>query len=203
MNEVVQKTKPIPKIINSMTDLMTPHYREEKAIAVAATLLHLSGGKGDKYWLNKLMYYIERQSLVKSGQPLYFDVLCSVPWGPIVSNVNDGIDSAATSAGSPWAKYFSLENKTVTLKSAPDYSCLSEFEEIIIRETYEKFRDWDFNRLHTYFSSLPEYKETKSREDINYSDILIGEGFAPEDIQEALKEISYLGFLETVLHCTH
>ena len=184
-----------------MTDQMVPHYREEKAIAIAAMFLNLSGGVCDKYWLNKVMYYVERQSLVKSGQPLYFDKLYSIPWGPVVSIVKDGIDSAKPDSGSPWSAYFILKNNKIYLKADPSYSCLSEFDEDLIREVFAQFKGWDFNRLQAYFHNLPEYKETNSRVDINYEDILEAEGFNKEDIQETLQEISYLSFLETSLHC--
>jgi len=50
-------------------------FREKTAIAVVSKLIKLSGGQCDARWLKKVMYYIERESLVKSGQPMFFDKL--------------------------------------------------------------------------------------------------------------------------------
>jgi hypothetical protein len=184
-------------------ELKTPRYNEEKAVAAASMLLRLSGGHCDKYWLNKVMYYIERQSLVESGQPLFFDRLYSAPYGPIVSAVNDGIDLAAYPVESRWNRHFRLEGKIVSLIKEADYSILSPFEEDLIKESFDKFKGWSFDRLKKYFHSLPENKETDSREDINYSEILKAEGFDQESIKEALDEISYLTVIESVLHCAN
>jgi hypothetical protein len=184
-----------------MTDLKIPRFKEEKAIAVAAMLLELSGGKCDKYWLNKVMYYIERQSLIGSGQPVFFDNLFSIPYGPIVSQVNDSIDLVAYPVDSIWNKHLSLQGNDVILLSGADYSALSPFEENLIHEAFEKFKGWSFSRLSRFFHSLPEYKETKSRIKINYDEILKAEGYSQEEVDAALEEISYLGYLEGTLRC--
>ena len=68
-----------------MTKKYLPSFNEEKAIAVASFLLNLSNNTSDKYWFNKVMYYIERQSLIKTGQPMFNDSLFSIKYGPIVS----------------------------------------------------------------------------------------------------------------------
>jgi len=49
----------------------------------------MKGGEADRYWLCKVMYFIERRSLIESGQPMFFGKLFSLPYGPIVSEVND------------------------------------------------------------------------------------------------------------------
>ena len=178
-----------------------PRFREEKAVAVAAMLVHLSGGNCDKYWLNKLMYYIERQSLVKSGQPIFFDRLYSIRYGPIVSAIMDGIDSVEYPVENLWAKHFSLEGTRVSLKKEADSSILSPFEERLIEESFQKFKGWGFARLLSFFHSLPENKDTNSREDIEYDEILRVEGVDPEVIQNTLEEISYLNYLESIVNC--
>jgi hypothetical protein len=173
-----------------------PEFNELKAVTVAARLIQLSGGKCDKYWLNKLMYYVERQSLVLSGQPIFFDELFSIPLGPIVSSVNDGIDSSSYPVESLWSKHLDLQGNTVFLKSEPDFSELSWFEEKIIKDAFQKFKNYDFSKLKKYFHGLPEHKETKSREEITYEEILSNEGLDKESIEEVMNEISYLSFFK-------
>lgn len=182
---------------------MIPRYRykEEKALAVASKLLELSGNQCDKYWLNKLMYYIERQCIIKGGKPVFFDRLFSIPYGPIASAVNDSIDLTAYDVKSPWREHFALDGKRVRLKKAADYSVLSPFEISLIEEAHKKFKGWSFNQVHDFFSKLPENKDTNSREEIEIDDILIGEGFDPVSIEEIINEISYFETLEETLHC--
>ncbi|MBQ6503184.1 MAG: DUF4065 domain-containing protein [Flexilinea sp.] len=69
-------------------------FRTGKAIAALTYLLELSGGKQDKYWLNMVMYYVERESILRYGDPMFYDDLFSMPYGPVASTVSDGIDSA-------------------------------------------------------------------------------------------------------------
>ena len=178
-------------------------FNEEKAIAVAAYLVNLQGKSSDKYWLAKVMYFVEREALIKNGQPMFFDQLYSVPYGPIASAVNDGIDLCSYPADSKWNQYFSLSNNTVMLIKDPDYSTLSLFEKKLIENTFQKFKGWSFNALHDYFRKLPEYKQTNSRMPIEYDEILSAAGFDPETIKETLEEISYINCLEGTLHCAN
>ena len=178
-----------------------PKYREDKAIAVVSKLLKLAGGQCDKYWVNKVMYYIERESLIKSGQPMFFDTLYSLKFGPIVSATKDGIDFAEYPTDTSWGTHFRLEGNTIHLVTESDYSELSPFEENIIEKAYENFKGYDFTQLHEYFGKLPENKETTSREPIAYEDILKAEGYKQEEIEETLAELSYLSFLEGALNC--
>ncbi len=184
-----------------MTNSNLPDFREDKAIAVAATFLKLNDGSCDKYWLNKVMYYVERQSLVKSGQPVFFDRLFSAPHGPIVSAVNDGIDLSFYPVDSGWSQYFKLEGNTVLIKEMPDITVLSPFEDELITRIAKQFKGWGFKKMRQYFHNLPENKETTSREDIDYAEILGVEGFDAETIKTILDELSHLKEVESLLNC--
>jgi len=184
-----------------MTKNNLPKFKEEKAIAVASFLLKLSNNTCDKYWLNKVMYYIERQSLVLTGQPMFNDSLFSIQYGPILSIVNDSIDNTAYPFDNEWNKHFSLEGHTIRLKKEASYDSLSEFEEKLIREIHKKFEGWDFNRMNDFFHHLPEYKNTTSRVDIEYDEILKKEGIDEESIQDALETISYFNNLKNSINC--
>jgi len=184
-----------------MSEKGIPQFKEEKAIVVTSYLLKLSGGQCDKYWLNKVLYFIERESLIRSGQPIFFDKLYSAPYGPIVSAINESINSTAYPENSKWCNHFSLNGNYVTQLSEADYSLLSPFEENLIKESYEKFLGWGFSKLKKYFHDLPENTETTSRIPINYEDILKAEGYSNQDIEDTLEELSYLYFLESKLNC--
>ena len=186
-----------------MAGEMRPRFREDKAIAAAAELIMLSEGQCDKYWLNKIMYYIERISLVDSGQPVFFDTLFSVKFGPIVSAINDGIDASAYPYDSPWSKYFHLSGNSVSLKESPDTSILSPYEEELISAAFEKFKGQNFSQLRNYFHKLPEFQNTETREEIHYRDIFSTEGLSEHEIQETVNEISYLASIEKIGMSSH
>lgn len=186
-----------------MPERSFPIFNEEKAIAVASYLINLQGKVSDKYWFAKVMYYIERESLIKNGQPIFFDQLYSIPFGPIVSSINDSIELCSYPTESKWHQFFSLSNNTITLLKEADYSILSPFERNLIETSYQKFKGWGFAALHDFFKRLPEYRLTKSRITINYDEILGSEGYDPETIEETLQEISYINSLESALHCAN
>lgn len=181
----------------SETDfLQKPAFREEKAAAAASIFVKLCGGSCDKYWLNKVMYYVERQSLVDTGQPMYFDALFSIRYGPIVSAVSDGIDNAAYAYNTPWNRLFTVQGNDVILNSEADTSLLSDYEIDLIQKTTNAFQGWTFNRLKDFFHNLPEHTNTESRIPISYEAILLAEGYAPEQVQGVMNELTYLSELE-------
>ncbi len=184
-----------------MTKNYLPNFKEEKAIAAVSLLLNLSKNKCDKYWLNKVMYYLERQSLVLTGQPMFNDSLFSVKYGPIVSAINDAIDNTAYPFENEWSKHFSLEDNTIRLLHESSYDSLSDSEEMLIKDAYKKFGGWGFTQLKEYFHNLPEHKETTSRIDIEYIEILRSSGVDEESIQDALETIDYFNLLETTIDC--
>ncbi len=184
-----------------MTRNYLPNFKEEKAIEAVSLLLSLSNNACDKYWLNKVMYYVERQSLILSGQPMFNDSLFSIKYGPILSTVNDAIDNIAYPFDNEWNRHFTLEGNTIKLIQESGYDSLSEFEEKIIKNAYAQFKGWDFKRLRAFFHNLPEHKETASRVDIEYSDILKSSNIDEESIKDSLETITYFKGLENSLHC--
>ena len=120
---------------------MNNRFQEDKAIAALTYLMTLSNNISDKYWLNKVMYYIERESILQYGEPMFHDDLYSMRYGPVVSSVNDGIDSTDSrfKAENKWKNYILLEDKTNTvfLIAPGDFSLLSDSEIEIITEAYD------------------------------------------------------------------
>jgi len=184
-----------------MIQNVIPKYKEDKAIAAVSLLLRHSKGQCDKYWLNKVMYYIERESLIQTGQPMFFDKLYSLKYGPIVSAIKDSIEQTEYPIDQTWSEFIRVSGKKVRLVKEVDISSLSEFEEEIIVDAYNKFKGWTFKRLKEFFHSLPENKDTNSREPIDYEEILRSVKASDEQIKEAISEIKYLALLEDTLSC--
>lgn len=178
-------------------------FRTDKAIAALTYLLDLSHGKNDKYWLNKVMYYIERESILRFGEPMFFDDLYSMPLGPVSSSVNNGIDSSDQNKpiNTLWKEHICLKeyegSHDVFLVYPGDYSLLSESDTELIEEAYNKFKNYNFFDIMNYFhNEIPEYEETKwndpqRKKPITYKTILIKNGYTDEEAEEIVNEIVY------------
>ena len=171
-------------------------YNEKKALQVLSGFVRLAGGKIDKYLAVKLMYLFEREMLLQTGTPSLFGRLCSIPFGPIVSEINTAVDSADISAlpnpENIWQHYFTLKGYDLASKiDDPGDDLLSEFESELIFELFSNFNNYSFDQLKKYTHSLPEHTETESYVNISYSDFFIKNGFSPEETKQLLNEINY------------
>ena len=178
------------------------YYNENRAVQAAAIFAKLEGGTIDKYKLAKLMYYLERETIVRTGQPLFHDELFSAPYGPIASGVNHGIDAIVPPKSSnrdygkgqhpAWEEHFTRKDKTsLHCTSDPGTDELSVSDINLINEIQQKFKNWDFNDLKNFFHDLPEYEETDTKMPIHFTDILRVEGASEEEIKELKAEYYY------------
>ena len=182
--------------------MMQKAYNDSRAVQVAAVFTKLEGGKIDKYKLCKLMYYIERQSILTTGQPLFHSGLFSIKLGPIASEVNDRINAVVPSEKfrflynedeySRWVNHFkSANSKELRLTSDPGDDELSESNIDLITEISVKFRNYSYSQLVEFFHHLPEHTITDSRIPIPFEKILEEEGFCEDEIQEIQEEYRY------------
>lgn len=167
-------------------------YDSEKALAVLTYILRLLGDRGDKHQLIKMMYWIERISIIETGFPVFFDQVYSLPYGPILSQTLDNINSS-NSETSPWYGFIRTDGRmNVILVKEGDFDELSEYDETKIKETVEKFKDTCFSDRTDFFHALPEYTKvsTGERADISYRVILEkGAEYSTADADFALLEI--------------
>ena len=178
------------------------YYNENRAVQAAAIFAKLEGGTIDKYKLAKLMYYLERETIVRTGQPLFHDALFSAPYVPVASGVNHGIDAIVPPKISnrdfekgehpAWENNFTRKGETSLLRTAdPGSEELSESDINLINEIQQKFKNWDFNELKNFFHDLPEYVETDAKIPIHFTEILRAEGASEEEIKELKAEYYY------------
>jgi len=182
---------------------MTNYYfNEKRAAQAAAVFARLEGGTIDKYKLAKLMYYLERETIIRTGQPLFHADLCSIPRGPVASEVNDGIDAIIPKTNRSrnyeqgrhpaWEDHFIRKGKqALHHTSDPGDDELSIADINLINEIHEKFKNWTFDELSDFFHSLPEYEETDSSLPIHFTTILRVTGASEEEIEELKEEYDY------------
>ena len=177
-------------------------FNEKRAAQAAAYFAKLHRGKINKYYLCKMLYYLERETIIRTGQPLFFDELYSAPKGPIASEINHGIDSIIKPTTAEknfqkgkhplWEDHFNeAKNFNLHLIDDPGDDELSLYNIEMIKEIFNQFIRFTWEELEDYFHNLPEYTKTESSIPISYEDILRGQDFSAEEIDDIISEINY------------
>jgi hypothetical protein len=184
------------------------NFNEKRAVQAAVIFAKQAGNTIDKYKLSKMMYYLERQNIIITGQPLFFDNLYSAPLGPVASEVNHGIDTVVPPKQENynreeinqinWEEFFKKTGKhKLTIVKDPGDDELSKYTITLIEEIHEKFKNFSWKKMQIFFHNLPEYKKTESRIPITYADILRAENFSELEIEAIESEINYYSQLTT------
>jgi uncharacterized phage-associated protein len=181
---------------------MHPQFREAKTAQAAGLLLTLRGGRMSYMKLVKLLYLADREALIRWGRPITFDRYVSMDRGPVLSRTFDllseggrpGEQSAWERCISPPAHY------DVSLRVDCGTDQLSEAEEAVLREVFERFgrrTRWD---LVDYVHTLPEWTDPHgSAIPITYRDILAGAGKTEIEIAQVENELEELALLDAIL----
>lgn len=181
---------------------MNKRYNDQRAVQAAAIFAKLEGGTIDKYKLCKLMYYLERQTILATGQPLFHGELYSIKLGPVASEVNDGINVVVPSKTfrrlydddqySGWLNHFQkVSNYRLRLITNPGEDELSEADIDLINEISAKFAGYGYKQLVDFFDNLPEHTKTDSSIPISFEQILRVEGVPEQEIEELREEYYY------------
>jgi len=177
---------------------MFPRFDEKKTTQIAGLLLKMRGTRRMHYLkLLKLMYLIDRASLLRWGWSMTGDKYVSMEHGLVLSNTLNLITQERFGK-SYWKDYVSapLGDYEVELKQETRDDELSRAEIELIEEIY---RDWGYKnrwKLRDYTHELPEYIETKSSIPVPYESVMKYEKMSDEQVDEILTELHGLGALE-------
>jgi uncharacterized phage-associated protein len=142
---------------------MKSRFDQAKTAQLAAALLHLRGGRMHYMKLIKLMYLVDRAALIKWGQPLTYDNYVSMPHGPVLSATLDLINEGPDGE-SPWHQLIerSTDPYSVRLKARSSSDKLSENEQALIREIFDKYGHMNRYKLRDLLHEvLPEWQDPK------------------------------------------
>ena len=143
-------------------------FNEEKATQAALYLLSKSNGNMESIRLIKLLYLADKKALLDSGRSITTDKFVSMKYGPVVSQVYDHIKNPDNGY---WSQHIQVSNEAdVKIIKDTELLKLSPYEESILDEVYEEFKDietWGKNGLIEYTHSLPEWD--KKAEELNTS----------------------------------
>src|SRR6266498_4606701 len=110
---------------------MVLRFNEKRAVEAAARLLKLRGGRMSYLKLIKMLYFLDREALLKWGRPVTTDRYVSMDNGPVVSRIYDLIREEPAPGTDPiWRHYISAPQEwEVVLLAEPETDELSHVEE--------------------------------------------------------------------------
>jgi uncharacterized phage-associated protein len=181
---------------------MVLRFNERRATEAAARFLTLRGKRMSYLKLIKLLYFLDREALLRWGRPVTTDRYVSMDNGPVVSRIYELIrEEPAPGADSIWRQYISLDQGwEVVLIAQPEPAELSRAEEALIDEIYAKLGRmgrWELVRLS---HDLPEWQDPNgSSIPIQYSDILRPGNKTETEIAVVESELESLAATEAML----
>ena len=182
---------------------MNFRFDARKATQAAAAFVKREGGELSILKLVKLIYLLDRLSLLRRGVPVLGGDYFSMKNGPVTSEALDLIN-AGTLDGFPtdWAEYFSdRADHQVALQGDPGDDRLSESELVMIGEIYtEHGRKNAFELAEWCHRNCPEWRPvTQGRHEIRVEDILEAGGRRREYIERVVAEAAELRQLDAML----
>ena len=181
---------------------MVLRFNERRATEAAARFLKLRGGRMSYLKLIKMLYFLDREALLRWGRPVTTDRYVSMGNGPVVSRIYDLIrEEPAPGTESIWRSYISApQGWEVALLAEPEPSELSRAEEALIDEiyaTYGKMTRWDLVRVS---HELPEWQDPNgSAIPIQYRDILRAGNKTENEVAAVEAELESLAATEAML----
>ena len=178
-------------------------YKEEKSAQIAAFFVEREGGKIPHLKLIKLMYIADRMSMEKTGFPMTYDRMKSLPHGPILDQTLNFIDSKPTPMPESWAKFLEKECRhTLTLHEEMEFSSLSLNDIDILNDVYDTYghlgkyalRDLTHDPLH-----FPEWRDPNgSSLPIHYEDIFLAVGDSNELASAKAEQIRTIEAIDNI-----
>lgn len=172
-------------------------YEDRKTAQAASVLLHANGGRMNYMKLLKLLYLADRQSLIDTGYTISGDTLVSMDRGPVLSKTYELINWG--DAESEWKKYISdPDHYEVRAICESEYGALSDYEEELLLNVFEQFRDFSQWDLVNYTHELPEWTDPRgSSRPIDARVILREAGKSDEEIEAVASIVEELRILKT------
>lgn len=146
--------------------------------------------------LIKLLYLADREALARWGRSITTDSYVSMKHGPVLSQLLDLITEGPNPVAGDtfWSRHITEpEHFEVSLKSDPSGDLLSEAEDELLDEIFQKFGRFSRWQLVDFVHTLPEWKDPNgSAFPIPVADILKAQNKPAEEIlaiEEDLKAL--------------
>lgn len=159
--------------------------------------------------LMKLLYFVDRTSLVRYGCPISYDNMVAMPFGMVLSNTYNLASGTVKSEPNGWESWVSdKQNHNVSLKkqntNVESFDELSEADIEIVDEVWQQYGDktqWELADMQHDSKICPEWKDPKdSSFGVSYEDILIAIGKDENEVKVSLKRIEESKSLLQLFH---
>lgn len=142
-------------------------YSPRRIAQMAAFFAHKQGGKINVLKLSKLLYLCDRESMTRTGLPISFDSMVSMPKGPVLSQslnlINGEGDQASNAIWDEWLH--DRENHDVEVKRTferKDLDQLSNADISVLEKVWKDFGGMDRYVLRDWtHKNCSEWKDPK------------------------------------------
>ena len=181
------------RTLSNVDTTYRPTFDERKATHLAAYLLQKTEDN-TLYILKlmKLMYIVDRNSLLQLGHPVTFDNYVSMPHGPVLSCTYSLMGGMVPDNAGIWNAMISDRNDHKVSVIDCEISCdsLSEAEMEIADQVFNEYGNVPRFDLVKITHAFPEWQDPEgSSLPFNYKDILQGANLEPDEITFILDEL--------------
>ena len=142
-------------------------FDEEQATQAMLYLLSLSNDRIRFIYALKMLYLADREALSSYGYTITTDRYYAMKYGPVLSNIYDCIKSCDApkqyDVGSFFRKYIAKNEEKELIPKVDtksfNYDLLSEESKEIIKNIYNRFKDYSFADLIAYCHTLGEWED--------------------------------------------
>lgn len=186
---------------------ITFSFNERKAVQAAGRLISQSGGEMNYMALLKLLYLIDRESLLRWGKTVTGDTVVAMKHGPVLSRVFDLVSQKKQGhSKSGWHNLIPRPAPyiyTVRFSGVPETSALSEAEVALIDEVFSQHRGKSEDDLVELTHKLPEWRDPgKTSMPIPFETILKAGKKSATEIQAIAREAEADDLLDRALAST-
>jgi hypothetical protein len=157
----------------------------DKLLQLAGAFLRAAGGTMEYTKLLKLMYLLERQGILDTGEYICGDIFYPLPLGPVPQYLLNCIRGDADNPN--WDAHFEVDRYDVRLKDNPGDQLLSAYEDDLVAALTQEHQHRNYWAMIQFTHRLPEWKTLSQRPTfsaITIPDILLAEGYTPEEAME-------------------
>lgn len=148
-------------------------YNSQRATQAILWLLHKHGGGMDKLKLVKLLFYADREHLVRYGRPIIGGDYVAMQHGPVPSQLLNYLNRAAEEADLP----FNLQDHHVLAKEVVNEDELSESDIEVLEYINTEYGKYDPITLRNLTHELKAYQSCYPDPTVNTSRPLPYEAF--------------------------
>ena len=180
---------------------MYPSFKQARTTQLACEFLRLAGGRMSYMKLIKLLYLVDRRSLLARGVPVTYDRYVSMRNGPVLSETLDLINyGSSPPEQSYWETYVDQDTRyEVSLKGDCPADELSDAELELVRSVYAEFGMMGRWAVVAHVHHLPEWRDPGDVRvlPIRYEDILVHEK-TPDESDQIIDDLRAMGAAEAI-----